>query len=132
MRLSEEQLRAVESLDWFCGENRRTGRTVAQAVWVIRHALENPNQSVMIKDHYQWTEMRPETRHLRSLFLDTVQGLIPPELGEYFQLGRESIVYTGSRIEKWLPDAGSSSDFSSRASNVPEPTQEPVSYWDLL
>lgn len=112
MPLTDQQLRALESLHWFAGDDyRATGRTTVQCVYLIREAMANPNRPVWQIDHYLWPGngvVRGAT-HLHEWFSRTMREFIDrcglSGIIEFRDNNRRpSIVYTGQlAVTDWLP-----------------------------
>jgi hypothetical protein len=70
MPLSNQQQHAVEVLDWLLSEddvNRRTGRTVAMAVALIRQAVRHPGRFIRYMDHVPGLPIARQTDIVRNI-----------------------------------------------------------------
>ncbi len=106
MPLTDQQRDAVQALDWlYSPGGRRTGRTFAQAVALIRMAARFPGQKVTLVDHAQTLgAQRHITEHTRDIVERLVQA--DPEISTHFQVREMSFWFSPEmpRIEDWWPD----------------------------
>lgn len=106
MPLNSTQLEAIKALDWLLGttlSQRRTGRTTAQAVALIRYALQNPRQTLYVTDH---AHAAVGSYHVNSVLYQRVQDLVVAHnlSGFRWNGGRHTVVYEGPIIPNWLPE----------------------------
>jgi len=75
MPLTQQQAEAVQVLDWLLDEQgeRRSGRSTAMAVALVRQALRYPGQPVYYLDH---TSAYPPLRERAQLMRRLVEGLV--------------------------------------------------------
>ncbi len=75
MPLTEDQLRAIQALDWLMDpsdNHRRSGRSLAVAIVLIRHALHYLGQDIHYTDHIPAIPQRQQQDIMRPL----VEGFI--------------------------------------------------------
>lgn len=102
--LNENQIRAVASLEWLLDadmEARRSGRTTALAIAIIRTACNNPGTAVGIWDHHDTTQ------RARELMYRAVRDLLADDPRIAYELNIRSLTVTngraGSPTLDWWP-----------------------------
>ena len=78
LRLTAQQAAAVSSLDWLLStddRDRRTGRTYAMAVAILRHACRRHPAWIYVEDHTFPSGVFRGDQHLLRLIVDLARSL---------------------------------------------------------
>lgn len=90
IKLTEQQIKALEVLDWLYGfapESYKTGRTTTMALAAIKTAMDYPGIRIALRDHYFGADDVADR---------VVRGLLQkmsPELRSRFTISRHNITF---------------------------------------
>lgn len=104
MPLTEQQEAALPALEWLIGGPRRSGRTVALAIAIIRSACRQPGVPFYLIDHHiSSADMRDYTRNVIRSLLD----VSPLPRNASVRMTRDRITIQAPVPFEWFPNVDS-------------------------
>jgi len=100
--LTEQQQAALPALEWIFGGSRRTGRTTAMAIAMIRVACRNPGSSLYLVDHANFS--RDMLHHLELVIRRLIDAAPLPDYASYNLFRGDRLVVNSPTPFNWEPD----------------------------